>query len=82
MQSYLFFVKPPKKIMTKREVDELIPCDFAFLCFLFVFVLTFRVHREPTFLHAFTLLKYFEDTPEARATDNAEYRTEDFVVCE
>lgn len=65
MQSYLFFVKLPKKIITKREADELITCDFAFLYFLFVFVLTFRIHREPAFLYAFTLFEDFEDTPEA-----------------
>ena len=80
MQSYLFFDKLPKKIITKREADELITCDFAF--FLFVFVLTFRIHREPAFLHAFTLFEDFEDTPEAGAADNAKYRTEDFVVGE
>ena len=52
------------------------------ISFLLIIVLTLWVHREPTFLNTLALLEDFEDTPEARTADNAEYRTEDFVVGE
>lgn len=46
---------------------------------MFVFVLSFGIHREPPFLHTRLLLKYLEDTPEARTADDTQDGTQDGI---
>ncbi len=47
---------------------------------LFILVLTFRIHWEPTLPDALPLLKDFEDAPEARAADDTEDGAEGLIL--